>query len=223
MYNIAERVLTVDIYNILWDVIKRLVAVKTIANPQHRSASFYGADVMKVSPSCDKLRDGPTIIAWFQSFSERNGESCVYKLGVLSRLLPASVNFYETQLFFPRSLLPQEYRICLAVSLSSWNLQRSFKYLGCFQVPAVSSWKGLFQARPTETRWTVHTWMVLSTWIHVKQTRVSWKSLWYDGDWSSVMIIIEVVVLQSHLKNLPISGCYKWSRNSEFSNIKEYL
>lgn len=76
MYNIAERVLTVDIYNILWDVIKRLVAVKTIANPQHWSASFYGADVMKVSPSCDKLRDGPTIIAWFQSFSEMEKAAC---------------------------------------------------------------------------------------------------------------------------------------------------
>lgn len=166
---------------------------------------------MKVSPSCDKLWDGPTIIAWFQSFSERDGESCVYKLGDLSRLLTASVKLYEILLFFPRSLLPQEYRICLAVPLSSWNLQRSFKYLGCFQVPAVSSWKGLFQTRPTETRWTVRTWMVLSTWIHVKQTGVSWKSLWYEGDWSSVMMIIEVVLLQSHLKNPPIWGCLAFS------------
>lgn len=37
-------------------LLKNWLLLKTIANPQHRSASFYGADVMKVSPSCDKLR-----------------------------------------------------------------------------------------------------------------------------------------------------------------------
>lgn len=41
--------------------------------------------------------------------------------------------------------------------------------------------------------------MVLSTWICVKQTSVSWKLLWYEGEQGSTMmiIIVEEVVLQS--------------------------
>lgn len=170
-----------DFYNILWGLIKKkMVAVKSIANPQLWSTSFY-ADVTQMSSSCDKSQDRPTVIAWLLSPSETDEEGSVCPgWEVLLRLLPACTDLIETCLFSPRSLLPQEYQICHSVSLSSWNVQWCFKYLGCFQVPAVSSWKGLFQARPSKTRWTVHAWMVLSTWIHVKQANVSWKSLRYD-------------------------------------------
>lgn len=104
------------------------------------------------------------------------------RLRTLPRLAPACACPPEPSLVLPRSLLPQEHSVRHAASLSPWNLQPGCQYLGCFPVPAVSSWKGLLQTRPSKTRWPLHAWMVLSTWICVKQTSVPWKSVWYGRE-----------------------------------------